>query len=170
MRTLRESLLNNTRDKLAGVHDTIRNVSTLGGMFHLENVRGLSTRSSSCISAKGVDNLTKGMDITDDRLARGSFGSNGKKIRNLINWLLHIDLIEWGYVDPDWNDRKVRQEFGRKVCETLNAAGAFNSNGECWISSESFSPFYKDCLAFMFTKSGKFSISDCFTVVLKLND
>jgi hypothetical protein len=170
MRTLKESLLTKSNDKMGGMKNTLKSLATFGGQFHLDTVRGLSTRSASCISAKGVDNLTKGMDITDDRLARGSFGSNGTKVRNLINWILHIDLTEWGFVDVDWSDRKVRQEFGRKVNNFLETNGAFNTNGECWINSESFGSFYPNSLGFMFSKSGKFSISDCFTVVFKLND
>lgn len=152
MISLKESLLNKTKDKLSDIHDTIRKTGTFGGQFHLYSVSNLNSKSCACISARGVEKLTKGMDITDDRLARGSFGGYGKKVKNLINLILHIDLIEWGFINPDWTDRKVQKEFGNKLNEYLTMNGAFN-DGYCWVNFTSFDGAFNDKIILMFTQN-----------------
>lgn len=170
MISLRESLLNNTKDKLSDIHDTIKKVGTFGGQFHLETIQNMSNKNCTCISAKGVEKLTKGMDITDDRLARGSFGGYGNKVRNLINLILHIDLVEWGFVNPDWSDRGVRKEFGVKLNDYLTENGAFN-DGDCWVNMESFGPAYPDTIILMFSKDLSRPVRNIphFAVHFKLN-
>ena len=139
MKTLKESLLDSTRNKVTSGKETISKMRLFGNLFKLKYVNNLSKRTAQCISARGIKSLTNGMDYMDPMVERGIFDPQGK-VKRLCNYIEHIDLAEWGFVGVDWErDSNKRMEFGVKLCEELTKAGAFNGGGRCWINAYSYS-------------------------------
>ena len=106
------------------------------------------------------------MDYLDDNVERGIFDRQNKG-KMLCNFIEHINLVEWGFVDVDWkNDRTKRDEFGKRLRDELESRSCFNSRGNCWINSLSF----RDDRDFiiMFDGGKPWSFSDTFSLVFEL--
>jgi hypothetical protein len=160
MRTLKESILNKTKDRVGGIGEIIDRQTIFGNQFQLKDVRRLRDKNISCLSAKGLKEVTKGMDFIDDKVERGIF-DRANKVRNLINFIEHINLIEWGFGGVNWSNDKVRGEFGEKLNNTLKELGCFNGKGYCWMTPVSY--IGEDILRFMFTKHGA-QVNDYFAI------
>jgi hypothetical protein len=104
------------------------------------------------------------MDFIDWKVERGVF-DRANKVRNLINYIEHINLIEWGFVDVDWNNNKIRGEFATKLWKTLQEQGGFNGNGYCWCTNSSITG--ENVLRIMFDKVGG-NINDYFAIEFEL--
>lgn len=166
MISLKESLLGKTTDKTNTIKDTIYKLQYFGNVFKLKNCKRLSSKTLQGISVKGMKELTKGMDYLDDNVERGIFDRQNKG-RMLCNFIDHIDLAEWGFVNVDWkNDRTKRTEFGERLNETLKSRGGFNSKCRCWISSLSFRDSNE--LIIMFENGKYATVGDTFSLVFEL--
>ena len=139
MKSLKESLLSKTNDKVAKGKELVNKLALFGNTFKLSYVRGLTNKSAQCISVKGMKNLTKGMDYIDPLVEKGVFDSRNK-VKMLCNFIEHINLAEWGYIDIDWvKDRERRLEFFTKVNEYIHLNGGFNGKfTRLWCNGYSF--------------------------------
>lgn len=138
MLSLKESLLSRTKDKVSNAADAINKACIFGNVFKFKYGYHISSKSTKCISVSGVKKLTKGLEYFDKQVERACFDRLDKS-KMLTNYILHINLAEWGFVDVDWkNDAGRRKEFGKKLDEVLTNNGVFNKGGCCWINAYSF--------------------------------
>lgn len=138
MLSLKESLLSRTKDKVTNAADVIDNACIFGNIFKFKYGYHISSKSTKCISISGIKKLTKGLEYLDKRVERTCFDRLDKS-KMLTNYILHINLAEWGFVDVDWkHDADRRKEFGVKLKEVLTNNGVFNKGGSCWINAYSF--------------------------------
>lgn len=135
---LKESLLGKTKDKVTNAADVINKACVFGNIFKFKYGYQISSKTTKCISISGIKKLTKGLEYFDKQVERTCFDRLDKS-KMLTNYILHINLAEWGFVDVDWkHDDARRKEFGKKLNEVLTNNGVFNKGGRCWTNMNSF--------------------------------
>lgn len=117
MRTLYESILDRTKDKVQKTKSVLDRLRYFGGQFEFNSRRGVFRHGDmSIISIKALERLTKGMEFknpnTKARMEEG-FIYHSDKVEMFIKWLENLDISEFGDVDPNNNT-----ELG-KMCEYI---------------------------------------------------
>ena len=121
MKTLKESLLDNTKNKVAASKELVDNM-LFGKIFRFKEVTNLNDNSVDEISEKVLKNITKDMDYINTWLKSMKFNS---KVKMLCNYIEHINVAEWGFEDVDWEDKKVQVKFCEKLNDTLHKLNVF---------------------------------------------
>jgi hypothetical protein len=105
MKTLYESILDRTKDKVQNTKAVVDKLRYFGGQFKFLPGLGLFRHGDmSIISIKALERLTKGMDFknpdTKTRMEKG-FIYHSDKVEMFIKWLENLDISEFGDVDPN---------------------------------------------------------------------
>lgn len=105
MRTLYESILDKTKDKVQNTKAVVDKLRYFGGQFKFLPGLGLFRHGDmSIISIKALDRLTKGMDFKNPdtkALMEKGFIYHSDKVEMFIKWLENLDISEFGDVDPN---------------------------------------------------------------------
>jgi hypothetical protein len=117
MKTLYESILDRTKDKVQNTKAVVDKLRYFGGQFKFTTKMGLFRGGDmSIISIKALDRLTKRMEFKNPdtkKLMDDGFIWHSDKVEMFIKWLENLDISEFGDVDVNNN-----VELG-KMCEYI---------------------------------------------------
>jgi hypothetical protein len=128
MKTLYESILDRTKDKVQKTKDDIERLRYFGGQFKFNTKKSWFYRSDiSIISIRALKRLTEGMEFknpdTKALMERG-FLDYSDKLEMFIKWLENLDISRFGYVDL--NNHRGLEKLCLYIKNRLFDDGLFN--------------------------------------------
>lgn len=130
MKTLKESLLDKTKNKVSNTATKIHKLNYFGGQFKFMPNEGLfRERDMSLVNIRTLNKLTAGMDWvskdTEDEMKKG-FIYHTPKVEKLIKWFDNLDLEELGVGIVDVNDNNSLGKLSNVIKNKMFDDNLFN--------------------------------------------
>ena len=141
MRTLYESILDRTTDKVSKASSIIKNMRYLGGMYRPKSI-SLGMKSNDGIGVlklNRLEELNKGKEMMSNTTI---FDCGDERMLELIKYLENMDISELGFPTFDCSAfGHVYEDFVEAVWDKMKQDGIFNKPNAVWVSS--YQPYNK---------------------------
>lgn len=149
MKTLYESILGNTKDKVSKASSTIKNMRYLGGMYRPESI-SLGMKSNDGIGVFNLNRLkelNKGKEMMSDTTL--SDCRDDERMFELVKYLENMDIAELGFpafdcsapnhiyydlIEVMWEKMNQDGIFKRPDTVRVNSYQPYNKPDEFWVN------------------------------------